>query len=225
MPIVRKYLAEVSDISNPVEGLYTLSFYSEKGFKYLPGQFLHLALDEYDGIGQWPESRCFSMQSSPSEQKIKISYSVKGVFTQRMEREIHKGKIIWLKLPYGDIFQRSVPKNKSVFIAGGTGITPFLSLFKDESFIEYNNPNIYLGFRAQEYNIYEEDLKLCKNPYANFHLIYQNEKGILDIDKIYSENGNGVYYLSGPPLMLKTFKVKLREFGIPDNYIITDDWE
>lgn len=29
--------------------------------------FLHLALDDYGGVGQWPESRCFSIQSSPEE--------------------------------------------------------------------------------------------------------------------------------------------------------------
>ena len=67
MAIVKKYLAEVVHIENKVEGTYTVEFKSLSGpFKYLSGQFLHLALDEYDPSSGWPESRCFSMQSSPA---------------------------------------------------------------------------------------------------------------------------------------------------------------
>lgn len=147
MAIIRKYKAKVEQILNPLPDIFTVSFSSEKKFKYLPGQFLHLALDEYDGVGQWPESRCFSMQSNSEEKEIKITYSAIGKFTKRMANELREGKEVWLKLPYGDIFQRGHDKKNCVFIAGGTGVTPFLSLFKSDEFNEYINPKIYLGFR------------------------------------------------------------------------------
>ena len=225
MAIVKKYLVEVADISNPLEGLYTVSFSSEKGFRYLPGQFLHLALDEFDGTGQWPDSRCFSMQSSPAEKNLRISYAVKGDFTKRMEKELTVGKSVWLKLAYGDIFQRGVQKENSVFIAGGTGITPFLSLFKDESFKEYQNPRIYLGFRSEKHNIYSEDLRKCTNNSVVINFMYQNEGGLIDIDKIFLENGAATYFISGPPQMLKNFRNWLIHHGVPEFNVITDDWE
>ena len=77
MAIVKKYKAKVEQIINPLPDIYTVSFSSDKEFKYLPGQFLYLALDNYDGIGQWPESRCFSMQSNMNEAQIKITFAVK----------------------------------------------------------------------------------------------------------------------------------------------------
>ncbi|MGB9599006.1 MAG: hypothetical protein ACPL7I_00520, partial [Myxococcota bacterium] len=53
--------------------------------KFLPGQFLHFTLDEYDpSTGFWPESRVFSIASAPVENRIRITYSVKGRFTKRM---------------------------------------------------------------------------------------------------------------------------------------------
>src|SRR3989339_1953531 len=124
MAIVKKYKATVVEINNPLPDIFTISFSCDKKFQYNPGQFLHLALDESDGIGQWPESRCFSMQSSPNEKTLKITFAVKGNYTKRIAHELQEGKKVWLKLPYGDLFSQDHSLINCVFIAGGTGITP-----------------------------------------------------------------------------------------------------
>lgn len=225
--IIKKYKVKVEKIENPIEDIFSLTFSSDEKFKYLPGQFLHLALDDYDGIGQWPDSRCFSMQSNPDEELLKITYAVKGKFTNRMKNELHEGKEIWLKLPYGDIFQRGHNKNNCVFIAGGTGITPFLSLFNSDEFCFYINPKIYLGFRSKEYNIYEKELsEICNNSKTLINIVYQNLDGILNINSILEENSvHSTYFISGPPIMIKNFKKYLIESGVSENKVITDDWE
>jgi ferredoxin-NADP reductase len=226
--LAKKYLSEIVSIINPFEGIYTLEFNSLNGkFKYHPGQFLHIALDEeYDGSGQWPESRCFSMQSNPNEETIRITYSVKGAFTNQMEKELKVGASVWLKLPYGDLFTQPHDKTNTVFIAGGTGITPFLSLFTHESFNEYINPKIYLGFRSKEFNIYEDELSRSCNLQKSVKSFYENKDGILNIQSIASVNGTeSNYFISGPPAMIKTFKQTLINKGIPASNILTDDWE
>ena len=184
------------------------------------------ASEDYDGIGQWPESRCFSMQSNPTEESIRITYAVKGGFTKDMEQRLEVGSEIWLKLPYGDLFDQDHKKENTVFIAGGTGITPFLSLFTHESFNEYINPKIYLGFRSNVYNIYEEELETSSNSSKMVKLFIENNDGILDIKYIFTENGtNSNYFISGPPLMIKIFKQTLIENGVPIENVLTDDWE
>ena len=226
--LAKKYKSIIKSITNPFEGIYTLEFRSiGRPFKYHPGQFLHLALDEdYDGIGQWPDSRCFSMQSNPNEETIRITYAVKGNFTTQMEKNLKVGSKVWLKLPYGDLFTQPHNKKNCVFIAGGTGITPFLSLFTDESFKEYINPKIYLGFRSKAYNIYQRELELSRNPTKFVKSVYEDEVGILDIEQIFSENGTeSNYFISGPPAMIKTFKNTLIEKGVSPENILTDDWE
>lgn len=227
MAIVKKYKSKVEEIINPLPGVYTVTFSSIKNFIYNPGQFLHLALDEYDGVGQWPESRCFSMQTSPLDDKIKISYAVKGKFTNRMKDELHVGKEVWLKLPYGDIFDRGHSKEKCVFIAGGTGITPFLSLFTDNSFSQYTSPKLYFGVREKKYNIFNNELGCAqqKNKSMYLNVVVQETDGILNINKIYNECTDSYYFISGPPLMIKNFKNYLLSKNIQDNQILTDDWE
>ena len=146
--IVKKYRSEVVSVDNPVAGIRTVTLRPlEKAYKYNPGQFLHLALDEYDPARPWPESRCFSMQSSPDEEKIKITFAAKGKFTERMALELVPGKVIHVKLPYGDLFSVEHDMERSVFVAGGTGITPFLSLFTSKAFSSYREPKLYFGVR------------------------------------------------------------------------------
>lgn len=230
--LIKKYKVRVSSIVNPLEGVYTLEFESMNGkFKYAPGQFLHLALDtEYDGSGQWPESRCFSMQTNPNSPTIKITYAVKGNFTKAMADDLKVGSELWLKLPFGELFSQEHNKEKTVFIAGGTGVTPYLSLFTHASFADYVNPQIYLGFRSQSFNLYHDELAFAqtinKAGGTMLHLIFQDKDGILDINKIYNENGpDATYFISGPPVMINSFKKSLIGFGVAEQNIKTDDWE
>ncbi|MGE0088165.1 MAG: FAD-dependent oxidoreductase [Bacteroidales bacterium] len=223
--LAKKYKSEVVSISNPFNGIYSLEFKSlGRKFKFQPGQFLHLAIDsEYDGIGQWPDSRCFSMQSNPNNDTIKITYAVNGSFTKDMEQTLKPGSEVWLKLPYGDLFQQPHSKVDTVFIAGGTGITPFLSLFTHESFQDYINPSVYLGYRSEKYFIYNDELEEAG---IKPILFFEDINGLIDIDKIVQEsNTNSIYFISGPPLMIKTFKGKLIEKKISSKNILTDDWE
>ncbi|MDR3217843.1 MAG: FAD-dependent oxidoreductase [Dysgonamonadaceae bacterium] len=226
--LAKKYKAEIMSIQNPTSGVYTLEFSSPKKFKFAPGEFLHLALDEYDPSSAWPESRCFSIQTSPQEENIKITYSVKGAFTKRMENELVTGREVWLKLPFGDLFTQEHDKNNTVFIAGGTGITPFLSLFTDNSFAEYSNPNLYLGVRNKDLHFYHNELKKAKliNQDIQATVFYQDTDGVIDIEKIYSMHPDaGAFFISGPPAMIKGFKQYLTGKGVEEDKVKTDDWE
>ena len=230
---VKKYKSIVVSLKNPIDELYAIEFKSLVGrYKYNPGQFLHLALDsDYDGSDQWPESRCFSMQSNPDDETIKITYAAKGRFTKEMERHLKVGSEVWLKLPYGDLFTQPHNKTNTVFIAGGTGITPFLSLFTHKSFREYINPHIYLGFRSKQHNIYETDLNFVQLRASFVQLcdplfFFEDSGGPIDIRRILHENGpESDYFISGPPGMINSFKNYLKDAGVPLNQIKTDNWE
>jgi len=229
MAIVRKYKSIVTDFNNPAPGLYQVKFSSLSGkYKFRPGQFLHLALDEYNSSLPWPESRCFSIQNSPAVDFIKITFSVKGSFTQRMAKELYPGREVWLKLPYGEFLNRCFSMINSIFIAGGTGITPFLSLFTDESFGLIKNPVLFLGIREEKYYIYTKEIALSKsiNPTFKTNVIFEDKDGILNIENIYQSYGNGFFYfLSGPQQMLSNFKEYLQNIGINKDNIIMDEWE
>jgi len=227
MAIVKKYSARVARVTKHAEGVYSLDFRSEGvPFRYYPGQFLHLALDEYDPSSGWPESRCFSMQTPPGRDLARITYAVKGRFTRRMESELIAGSPITLKLPYGELFTQGHDKERTIFVAGGTGITPFLSLFNDPSFKEYSKPVLFTGFRRRSLNFYEAELEKAKeiNPSFSVKYYYEDQDGLIDTDNLLSSTGQ-TFFISGPPVMIAFYKTALREKGVDLSKIKTDDWE
>lgn len=206
-----------------------------------PGQFLHLAIDKYDPSFHWPESRVFSIANSPTRrEKIRITFSVKGKLTQKMYDEVKIGYVLWLKLPYGR-FLISDDSRDIVLIAGGTGITPFVS------FLEYTidneidtNIRLYYGVRSPEYLIFASLLQECERVLKNFkcHIFIETNanrntfdivsKGMLSIQTILSDtagNGNAIYYLSGPQQMISSFRKELMVNNILENKIVIDEWE
>lgn len=229
MTVVKKYPAEIVDIQHPIDDVYTFELKSlGKPFKYESGQFLHLAIEEYDPSKQWPDSRCFSIQSAPNESNIKITFAAKGEFTRKLVKELKIGSQLTLKLPYGNLFSQQHNKENTVFISGGTGVTPYLSLFNNTLFATYSKPILFAGFRNEEMNIYKIELEAAKkiNDGFDVRFKYQDREGMLDIEKIYLQSDKeSSFFISGPPEMIKNFKTFLLNQKVSENRILTDDWE
>ena len=227
MAIVKKYSARVTNVVKHTEDVYSLDLQSEgPPFRFYPGQFLHLTLDEYDPSNGWPDSRCFSIQTPPGSELLRITYAVKGKFTLRMETELRSGSPVTLKLLYGELFTQQHDKDGAVFVSGGTGITPYLSLFNDVSFKEYNKPALYAGFRNRAMNFYGPELEKAKeiNPSFTVHFYYEDEAGLINPEEVFKGSGQ-TFFISGPPAMIGFFKTELQAKGVDLAQIKTDDWE
>ena len=90
MAVVQKVRCTVERVVAHGEQVFTVTLRPERSVpRFRPGQFLHLTLDEYDPSGFWPESRVFSIASSPIHRdQVQISYAVKGRYTARMAQEL-----------------------------------------------------------------------------------------------------------------------------------------
>ena len=209
---------------------------------FKPGQFMHIAIDEYEPGFNWPESRVFSIANSPTRRELlKMTFAIKGEFTRRLFNEVRQGSTIWVKLPYGSL---QFPENydgELYFIAGGTGITPFLAHLEYAIDKEHNTPiSLCYGIRTPENLIFDSILYECYNKLEHFNcrIFIENgvyvkgfehvQKGILSIQPIYeklAEIPNPIFYLSGPPQMIHNFNQTLRHWGVPKTKIIVDNWE
>jgi ferredoxin-NADP reductase len=242
MPVVQKLRCQVETIINYGDHVYTIELRPDRPVpKFLPGQFLHLALDEYDPSGFWPDSRVFSIASSPARREhLRISYSVRGRFTARMEREIREGSRLWVKLPYGDFVIQD--RSDVVLFAGGTGITAFTS-FLDGLTPQFRH-RVYLAYGARRKSLllYRGLVQEKARTVPQFRpLFFLEEKGDggkaeseeekigrVSVESIWPEledPGRTIYYLSGPPAMLKAISQDLRERGISLESIQVDAWE
>jgi ferredoxin-NADP reductase len=208
---------------------------------FLPGQFLHLALDPWDPSAHWPESRVFSIASSPLEREsLRITVSTKGAFTQRMFDELVSGRRVWLKLPYGSFSPGSTFTGRMVLLAGGSGVTPFVSFLL---WATVRHPqaaiDLHYGARRPDLLIYRETLAGCRSRgLSNLRLHCYAEvvgpgepdvtAGRLSVRQAWEcleRPKEARFYLSGPQLMIDAFRTELLACGAPPDAVFSDEWE
>jgi ferredoxin-NADP reductase len=202
--------------------------------RFLPGQFLHLALDPYNPGDFWPESRVFSIASAPSDrQTLRLTYAVKGQFTSRMEAELRPGREVWLKLPYGEFTIDTT--NDACLLAGGTGITAFTAFLAGLPADYDHHVYLFYGVRRPELLIYRSLVEDAGERCPNLHNIFLAEQasagiylGRITPDLIWEIISNPLartYYLAGPPEMLRMLTRELNQRGVTTECIVTDAWE
>ena len=248
MGMPRKFRCTVEKVTDHGEHVYTVDLLPATPTpSFRPGQFLHLTVEDYDPAGFWPESRVFSIASSPQERgRLRICYSVKGRYTTRMEERLKVGGEVWIKLPYGDFVIEDA--GEAVLIAGGTGISAFTA------FVEALRPQpgrgVWLVYGARDPSLwlFRDMLLQQLANVPNFHLLLFAETagegcpkemmalprspmlltGRISLDRVRAEvmePASKVFYLSGPPIMLTTLGNQLRERGLAASQIRTDAWE
>ncbi|MFW5837220.1 MAG: FAD/NAD-binding family oxidoreductase [Desulfovibrionaceae bacterium] len=91
-----------------------------------PGQFA--ALRVWDGEG-WSEPHPFTISCAPEEETLRFTIKQSGDFTSRV-RELAPGTPVQCVGPFG-AFCKDIDQHKEiVMVAGGVGITPFLSVLR-----------------------------------------------------------------------------------------------
>ncbi|HUX57538.1 MAG TPA: FAD-dependent oxidoreductase [Bacteroidales bacterium] len=237
----RKVKAVVVGLKRYIDDITWYRLKPEFSCRFKPGQFLHLALDSYDPGFNWPESRVLSIANAPGREYIDILVSSKGRFTNRMINELSIGAQVWLKLPYGIFnFNDSVGKDV-VLVAGGTGISPFVSFLENifENKDDYRSINLFYRVREPDLVVFEKNIEKYKQNINGFHyrLFCENinssgslpfEHGILPVKEIVNQTVlycDPVYYLSGPKAMIESFEKELTDKEILSDKIFFDKWE
>jgi ferredoxin-NADP reductase len=228
--VVRRIPCVVRAVTDHGEHVYTVELEPSVAVPaFRPGQFLHLALDLPQPGGFWPESRVFSIASSPRERdRLAITYAVKGAFTTRMERELAPGGSAWVKLPYGEFVVDST--RDAVLFAGGTGVTAFTAFLQSLAPEQSSRVQLIYGARKPHLFVYGPLAEACAREVQllTCNLVCEETDGCLQVDAAWPAIAtlhDPVFYLSGPPAMLAALSVQLRGRGVPMEAIRTDAWE
>ena len=243
MAVTQKVACQVEQIVRHGEHVHTVVLRPARLVpRFRPGQFLHLALDPYDPSGFWPDSRAFSIASPPTDRdRLRISYSVRGRFTKRMEEELVEGGEIWIKMPYGEFVVDEF--GDVVLFAGGTGITAFMAFLEKIQPGGQQAVNLAYGGRTKELLIYQELVHRCVERVPSLDVCYFVEERsgtVADIPGQAEHKGcvsvatvwprilrplEAAYYIAGPPAMLDTVSRDLRSQGVGPEAINIDAWE
>lgn len=230
MAVVRKIRCTILRVVDHGERVYSVELKPSAPVpRFLPGQFLHLALDPYEPGGFWPESRVFSIASSPDERdRLLITFAVKGAFTTRMERELHPGGDVWVKFPYGEFVVDTA--RDAVMFAGGTGVTAFTSFLQSLPSDHAGRVQLFYGARTADLFVYGELVEACARtvPSLRCSLVCEETQGRLEVGAawpVIEALRDPLFYLSGPPPMLAALGLQLQAHGVSNENIRIDAWD
>jgi ferredoxin-NADP reductase len=235
MPL--KFRCRVTGIQDHGERIYSVFLKPESPApRFKPGQFLHLALDEYTPGGFWPDSRTFSIASAPTDrQLLRITYAVKGLFTSRMEAELRTDCLVWVKMPYGEFTIRT--DGDVCLLAGGTGVTAFTAFLTGLSEGTLQQVHLFYGVRRPDLLIYRPLVQAAAQRCPALQVLLFAEQdyagtdclpGRMEVEIVLGSVPHPLcttYYLAGPPGMIHALTTGLAKCGVPPEQIIADAWE
>jgi ferredoxin-NADP reductase len=150
-----------------------------------------------------------------------------------MEAELHAGRKVWVKMPYGEF---TVDAYDACLLAGGTGMTAFSAFLADLPPDFPRDIHLFYGVRYADLLIYRPLIQRAAERCAHLHAHYFVEQGTgcdiqqgqLEPDLIFDALPNPLnltYYLSGPPAMLTHLSTGLSKRGVAEQSIRVDAWE
>ncbi len=221
---------EVADIIEETGFVKTFRLVAQDG--YLPpfqaGQYINV----YGEVNGVRSSRPYSMSSSPLQRAyydISVARITGGFFSDFMLDQVKKGDILKSSGPSGNFYHNPLFHQKtSVFIAGGSGITPFMSMIREIcDNARKRDITLLYGNRTTHNVLFHEELLELASRHANLNYIpvisepegdYDGEKGFIDAACV-NRNVKNIeactFYICGPQAMYEFCVPELENMGIP----------
>lgn len=209
----------VAAIDRETEDACSVVFEAPHGFSYSPGQFLTLQLPTPSG----PVGRCYSLCSSPhleEPMRIAVKRVAEGLASNWINDHLAVGDELDALVPSGMFTPKSLDDDLLLF-AGGSGITPVLSIMK--SALAAGSGNVVLVYANQHENavIFAAQLRELAERYPErLHVLHwlESVQGIpsrAQLKALAAPFTSHTAFVCGPSPFMESVSHSLRELGVP----------
>ena len=200
-----------------------------------PGQYAAISTHR----GRPSVARCFSIVSSPTDDtRLQFSMRTAGKYTTRLKR-LQPGDEVDVRGPFGGFVIDPMRDTQAVLLAGGIGITPFMSMLRYARDTNSTTPMaLFYGVASQDDVPFLDELKqLAKtNPHLQITVVVAQgetdkiaplsvKTGFVSADLIREQatpSPDATYFLCGPPPFMNALLKSLRASGVNNDRLITE---
>jgi len=191
---------------------------------YLPGQF---AFFEIKQVGVQKEFHPFSITSPLGSKTLSFAAKSLGDFTQNL-KNLKPRSSVRIEGPYGR-FIFSQAQGNQLWIAGGIGITPFLSQIRTITSDHKYNIVMYYSVTTQNEAVYMDEILKISKSVPNFKVILyesqtQGRISAEQISKSVKDFKSRDIFLCGPTPMMKSLRTQFRSLGVDNDKIHSEEF-
>lgn len=199
--------------SNNVSSVY-LRGKNLRDYRFQAGQYATLIFLQR---GLWFHHP-FSFSDCYNGQYLRFSIKAFGDFTSKVN-QIQSGTKVWIDGPVGTFTLNKATKNKYLFIAGGIGITPILSLIK--SLPDKSSALLLYSNKTEAETVFKEEIEVS-GVRTHFFYTAQGENNRISLAKIIElcpDYLNRDIYLCGSTKMTSGLVSELKKMNINNEQI------
>jgi ferredoxin-NADP reductase len=210
-------------------------------FDYESGQTIDLTLIDPKEMDAEGPVRTFSLVSAPHEPELMVATRMRDSAFKRILKNAQPGMELAWDGPYGSFLLHKNAAKPAVMLAGGIGITPFMSIVKTAA--HDHLPHDIYQFHSNhtpEDAPFLNELITFDKANSNIHYIpsmsdmdkssrighasqpWDGERGIIDtsmIERHVSDLSRPIYYMAGPPGFVTAMRKMLVEAKVDEDNI------
>lgn len=220
----------------------TLAFYLTRppGYTYLAGQSALLTLVDPPETDAEGDTREFTIASAPHEAELMFAMRSRDSAFKRVLEAAPRGIALRLSEADGDLVLHDDSERPAVFMAGGIGITPFLSMARQAAHDALPHTTVlFYANRTPGAAAFLTELQALQRSNPRFHLIatmteagnsaqpWAGERGPIGPELLRRHVRNlaePVYYLAGPPAMTLALLDMLEDLGVDPGAVKSDEF-
>ncbi len=200
---------------------------SANPLNFVAGQYVSVTVPGPESLSLRQRTHDFSIASSALHQEhLSIAFRLSNSPFKQQLSSLPVGTLVTLTGPKGIFILPDSSQIPLVFIAGGIGITPFISMlsYTTEAHLGHKIDLFYFNLsKASE--VYGQELRLLAKQNNNLvlHEIYVSFKSDF-ITKNISDIPRRIWYVAGPPGFVTVARYSLLQLGVPASLIHTEEF-
>ena len=222
------------------EGTMAFHFERPSGFAFKAGQSADVTLIDPQDTDAEGNTRTFSIASPPFENKLVFTTRMRDTAFKRSLKNVPLATEVKIGSAAGSFTLHKNLAKPAVFLAGGIGITPFLSMVRQADHDSLPH-KLYLFYsnRRPEDAAFLAALQTLEKTNPHFHLIctmtemskskkeWKGETVLIDkelLSRHLAVLQGPIYYIAGPPPMVAAMRQTLVTAGIDEDDIRAEDF-